>query len=491
MTVPSDAPPRLFVSYSWTSPAYKDRVRDLASELRSAWGLDVRLDDWHLRTGEDPFHFMESEIVAADKVLIVSDAEYARKANGRTGGAGTETQILTPELYAQGGGDDAGGPLPKYAVAVTEYDDAGAACTPTFYGGRLYIDLTDPTRHAEKVEEIARWAYDQPLHVAPPVGGRPGFLDDGPSAGTHGVKARALAALAAARPDAVRATEDYVDRLALGLEAFVPPVPDGAEQGLTYAQVHPAVVASIGALSEVVHETEAVLQELARARLGERGHGAFRRLFTALFPYVQDGGTLPSGARIRGWQADAFRAVVPDLVRAAVGALVRADDFEGVRALSAVPYTPPDPDTGGRRLAIRDLPSLQPGVHDSTLRAQVPEYRRQRGSAFTDDELGQADLLLFFGSLYDRDDRYVPRWWPDTLGGERARYYGGVLPTFAQAESQAHLERVARATNRDAPTLLAVIDELVAMDAQAFRGSGLPHLDYARVTGRGRLGTRA
>ncbi len=419
MSETPDAPPRLFVSYSWTTPAYKDRVRDLAGELRSAWDLDVRLDQWHLRTGEDPFHFMESEIVAADKVLIVSDAEYARKADGRTGGAGTEAQILTPELYRQGGGDDAGGPLPKYAVAVTEYADDGTACTPTFYGGRIYIDLTDPTRRAEKVEEIARWAHDQPLHVAPPVGGRPGFLDDGPNTGTHGVRARALTALAAARPDAVRAAEDYVDRLADGLSAFAPTLTSDARGRIPTDEIRAATLSAVEGLGDAVHEVEGVLAELARARIGERGHGVVRRLLSGLFRYVQEGGQLADGERIANYQREVYRAVVPDVVRAATAAFVRADDFEGVRAITAVPYTPLDFETGGRRRSVRDFPSLQPGIYDDVLRQRVPYVRQQRGSLFTDDELGQADLLLLFASLRDGDDRYTPTWWPDTLAGDR------------------------------------------------------------------------
>ena len=33
------------------------------------------------------------------KVLIISDKKYADKANGRDGGVGTETQIISAEVY--------------------------------------------------------------------------------------------------------------------------------------------------------------------------------------------------------------------------------------------------------------------------------------------------------------------------------------------------------------------------------------------------------
>ena len=60
MNIASDAPPAVFVSYSWTTLAPKGWVLDLATELRQTWGLDVRLDKWAVRTGGDPIVFMES-----------------------------------------------------------------------------------------------------------------------------------------------------------------------------------------------------------------------------------------------------------------------------------------------------------------------------------------------------------------------------------------------------------------------------------------------
>ena len=44
--------PKLFVSYSWTSPEHEGWVLDLASELRDS-GIDVILDKWDLKEGND------------------------------------------------------------------------------------------------------------------------------------------------------------------------------------------------------------------------------------------------------------------------------------------------------------------------------------------------------------------------------------------------------------------------------------------------------
>ena len=50
--------PKLFISYSWSSPAHEQWVLDLAFELRES-GVDVILDKWDLREGHDAVAFME------------------------------------------------------------------------------------------------------------------------------------------------------------------------------------------------------------------------------------------------------------------------------------------------------------------------------------------------------------------------------------------------------------------------------------------------
>lgn len=81
-----DKTPKVFISYSWSSD---ELVLDLAKRL-VAHGVDVVLDKWDLKEGNDKYEFMErcvndSEIT---KVLIICDKIYAQKANDRTGGVG-------------------------------------------------------------------------------------------------------------------------------------------------------------------------------------------------------------------------------------------------------------------------------------------------------------------------------------------------------------------------------------------------------------------
>lgn len=92
--------PKLFISYSWSGVEHEQWVVDLAAELRES-GVDVILDKWDLKEGHDAVSFMEKMVTDPEikKVAIICDEEYAIKADGRKGGVGTETQIISKEVY--------------------------------------------------------------------------------------------------------------------------------------------------------------------------------------------------------------------------------------------------------------------------------------------------------------------------------------------------------------------------------------------------------
>ena len=94
--------PKAFISYSWTSPEHEEWVLALATDLEES-GIHVVLDKWELREGADKFAFMEKSVTdpSIQKVIVVCDRLYAEKADGRKGGVGTETQIISKEIYEQ------------------------------------------------------------------------------------------------------------------------------------------------------------------------------------------------------------------------------------------------------------------------------------------------------------------------------------------------------------------------------------------------------
>jgi hypothetical protein len=111
--------PKLFISYSWSNPSHEQWVLDLASELRES-GVDVILDKWDLKEGYDAVAFMEKMVTDPQirKVVIVSDDIYAAKADGRAGGVGTETQIISKEVYENQEQD-------KFVAVVAQKNEVG------------------------------------------------------------------------------------------------------------------------------------------------------------------------------------------------------------------------------------------------------------------------------------------------------------------------------------------------------------------------------
>ncbi len=93
----------VFISYSWTPEQHRQWVLELAKRLVSH-GIDVILDVWHLKPGQDKYVFMERMVTdpQVKRVLIICNRSYQEKADGRTGGVGTESQIISPEVSIQG-----------------------------------------------------------------------------------------------------------------------------------------------------------------------------------------------------------------------------------------------------------------------------------------------------------------------------------------------------------------------------------------------------
>src|SRR5512138_3058198 len=127
-----EKPPKLFISYSWTSPSHEEWVLSLAAQLCQS-GVDVILDKWDLKEGHDAHAFMEKMVTDPEikKVAIICDRIYAKKADGRSGGVGTEAQIISPKVYAK---QD----QTKFVAVLPERDADGDPFLPTYYKTRKY-----------------------------------------------------------------------------------------------------------------------------------------------------------------------------------------------------------------------------------------------------------------------------------------------------------------------------------------------------------------
>ena len=167
MTV--DFIPKIFISYSWSK---SDFVISLAERLVSH-GVDVILDRWDLKEGQDKYAFMEQCVNNPDisKVLIISDKNYTEKANKRQGGVGDETVIISTELYGKVNQE-------KFIPIVTELDEEGHAYIPTYIKSRIYIDFSDNSKYEENYEKLLRDIYNKPLYQKPKLGQMPSWLEE-------------------------------------------------------------------------------------------------------------------------------------------------------------------------------------------------------------------------------------------------------------------------------------------------------------------------
>ncbi len=130
--------PRVFISYSWSSPGHQARIRQWAEQMVSD-GVDVVLDVWDLKEGDDKYAFMEKMVTdeSVTHVLVFSDSEYAAKADARKAGVGTESQIISREVYSKV-------KQSKFIPVVCEFDDSGEPFLPTFLKSRIWIDFSSP-----------------------------------------------------------------------------------------------------------------------------------------------------------------------------------------------------------------------------------------------------------------------------------------------------------------------------------------------------------
>ena len=95
--------PRVFISYSWDNEAHKQRVFELAEQLRDE-GIDCELDQYHQSPPEGWALWMLRQVKQADFVLMICTQIYYRRALGEeppgTGkGVKWEGAIITDALF--------------------------------------------------------------------------------------------------------------------------------------------------------------------------------------------------------------------------------------------------------------------------------------------------------------------------------------------------------------------------------------------------------
>lgn len=155
--------PIAFISYSHDSEAHKKWVLKLASDLVSN-GVEVILDEWNLSLGQDTVAFMSNGIAISDRVIMICSENYIAKADGQKGGAGYEGLIITGELVQS---IDTKKFIPLIRGNTTSKK------MPHFLGARKYVDFSNDTTYAERLNELLHDLHGYPLVPKPTLGPSP------------------------------------------------------------------------------------------------------------------------------------------------------------------------------------------------------------------------------------------------------------------------------------------------------------------------------
>jgi hypothetical protein len=154
--------PIAFISYSHDSQKHIDWVMSLASNLVEK-GIDVILNKWSLRPGDDLPVFMEKSLRDADYVLMVCSDKYVIKANDGKGGVGYEKMIVTADYLTD---------IDNNKV-IPIIRQNGTNDTPTFLKSKLYIDLSNTADFEYGFDELCRTILDAPSYQKPKIGTNP------------------------------------------------------------------------------------------------------------------------------------------------------------------------------------------------------------------------------------------------------------------------------------------------------------------------------
>jgi hypothetical protein len=460
--------PRCFISYSWTNPEHQDWVLRLATQLRES-GVDAILDKWDLREGNDAIAFMERMVTdpTVTKVIMVLNRSYAEKADKREGGVGTESQIISAEVYNRLDQN-------KFVGVLSELDDEGHPFRPAYYRSRIYIDLSSDEIYGSNFEQLIRWIFDKPLHVKPSLGKTPEFLQE--SAVDLGTSSRARRAREQARNRSIGAAgalADYFDVLTTNLERF-----RIAEH---VGEFDDAVVASIE--QSLPFRNEYIEVVLVVARYWHADYQApMHKLLEGLLRYLY---RPPAATQWSDDRADNFSFICHEMFLYLCAAFIGEQRFIELNELLTQPlylgdYAPDRTKPIESYVSFREyLRSLERRrdrlkLNRASLRADYLEKRSHTGG-ISFSALMQADFILFLRSTvkWAASQSWNDLWWPETL--VYAERHRGPFEVFARSTSSRYLENVLPLVG------VTKLEDLINAVNLAIKADNLPKWSYHRL----------
>lgn len=426
--------PKLFISYSWSNPSHEQWVIELATSLRES-GVDTILDKWDLKEGHDAYAFMEKMVSDSEikKVAIISDKTYSEKADGRNGGVGTETQIISKEVYDN---QEQG----KFVLVVTEKDESGKPYLPVYYKSRIYIDLSEPDTYSDNFEKLLRWAFDKPLDKKPELGHMPEFLSDNSaiSLGTTTCYKRAIDAIKNDRAHASGALDEFFLSFSTNLERFrIEKTEDEYDE-----QILKNIETFIPYRNEAIHVFTAIAQYSPSDEYITKLH----RFLESLIPYMS---RPPEMQQYSEWDFDNYKFIVHELVLYAFSILIKHERFEQANYLLQNQYYVAGNSEYGRNVMVgfymfrEHMRSLEHRnsrlkLNSLSLRADLLK-ERNKNSGIDFKCLMQGDFIIYIRTELESEVDWA-KWWPETL--IYLFHFHSTFEVFARSISTKYFNRV-------------------------------------------------
>jgi hypothetical protein len=456
--------PKVFISYSWSGPEHEEFVVELAKALRGH-GVDVILDKWRLKAGQDKHVFMESMVVDPEvvRVLVICDRKYQAKANARAGGVGTESEIISAEVYGKVN-------QTKFIPVVREFDASGQPCVPVFMKGRIYVDISSDEKYGDALDELLRLIYEQPFHQEPKLGAPPDFVTNSGAAHVRELTS-ALRAIRDGKPTRQGLEAQYVRALMVELnKLYVQPDGNEFDEG-----IYQAILATKPLRNQLDEYVEAVS---AFSNDDPSSLAPFIRLMNDLGGHF--GPPQGKSTFIPAW-SDLYAFFALEAMLLQTAALLRHDRWKSLRRLLSAAYLVAD--TRGEAKATtfvsfdRELDSLDKHrnrrlqLNRASVSADTLRERCGQDST-TFSEVMQADVMLTLASMVrlggDAGEGWLPYWAPRT---SVFAPYGNKHPVFMRA-----IEEETRAGIRLATGAAAAADLAAKMAAAEAKLQGFGRL---------------
>jgi len=430
--------PKVFISYSWDSIQHQQKVIELANRLMSN-RVHALIDVWDLQPGQDKNQFMERIVTdpTVKKVLLICSKNYKSKADSRSGGVGTESLIMSSEIYGKA-------EQTKFIPVIFESDDRGEPYLPVFVHSRIYINLQSEEVFEENYEKLLRDIFDKPTHRRPPLGVKPSYLDEEepvilPTA--HRVKA-IKNAFDNERKNAPLLVKEYYKVFLRAVRDFEPK--EGEFKLDNYIEL---ALSRIDQMLPLRNDFIAFLEVYCTAA-HTFDEEAMHDFFEELAQYFVDTRASNAERNLGSVQYDYLRFFVCELLLYLVAVTIRHGQFKALAAFLHDSYVvsphsgAAETETfmvfGAYNFTLNDEYNKKYGTNRSKITGDKVKERVKEGYSF--EELQQADVLLHYVSIFqflgqeDGFRRWL--WQPDTTV-----YHAQKLPLFERMVSQRHFEK--------------------------------------------------